>query len=100
MTITVTIVPLTGPTPVGKLADAEVHFHEGPLDGMKLTGFAVWETAPGTTRAKRNVTLPSRQYTKDGERRAYALLRPRRPGAEQPVRDLILAAYAAWEAVQ
>ena len=30
-------------TPSGKLADAELHFSGGPLDGLKLIGFAVWE---------------------------------------------------------
>jgi hypothetical protein len=29
--------------PPGKLADAELHFTEGVLDGLKLIGFAVWE---------------------------------------------------------
>lgn len=30
-------------TPAGKLADAELHFTEGPLAGLRLVGFAVWE---------------------------------------------------------
>ena len=29
-------------TPVGKLADAEVHFTSGVLAGLKLVGFGVW----------------------------------------------------------
>ena len=28
--------------PAGKLADVELHFAGGELDGLKLTGFAVW----------------------------------------------------------
>jgi hypothetical protein len=27
----------------GKLADAELHFADGPLAGLKLIGFAMWE---------------------------------------------------------
>ena len=33
--------------PPGKLADAELHFSGGPLDGLKLVGFAVWERKTG-----------------------------------------------------
>ena len=44
----------------GKLADAEVIFEAeaGPLSGLKLIGFAVWEHRTGG----RNVTFPARQY--------------------------------------
>ena len=58
--------------PVGKLADAELHFAGGPFDGLKLIGFAVWERKDGG----RNVTFPARQYSVNGERRSFALLRP------------------------
>jgi len=57
--------------PPGKLADAELHFTDGPLEGLKLIGFAIWETRNG---ARRNVTFPARQYTVNGERRSFALL--------------------------
>ncbi len=75
----------------GKLADAEVHFDEGPLAGLKLIGFAVWER-----RGRgRNVTFPARQYSVNGERRSFALLRPVVDmGAQTAIRDLILDAYA------
>ena len=43
-----------------------------PLSGMKLVGFAVWERRDGG----RNVTFPARQYSVNGERRSFALLRP------------------------
>jgi len=59
--------------PPGKLADAELHFTDGPLEGLKLIGFAIWETRSG---ARRNVTFPARQYSVNGERRSFALLRP------------------------
>jgi hypothetical protein len=37
------IIPNDRNTPAGKLADAELHFTSGPLDGLKLIGFGVWE---------------------------------------------------------
>ena len=49
-------------TPVGKLADAELHCSDGPLEGMKLIGFSVWERRGD----RRNVTFPSRQYSVGG----------------------------------
>jgi hypothetical protein len=82
--------------PPGKLADAELHFTDGPLEGLKLIGFAVWERR---TAAGRNVTFPSRQYAINGERRSFALLRPfADTTAQNGIRDLILAAYAESEA--
>jgi len=93
--ITVVIVPNEKGNPPGKLAEAELHFHGGALDGMKLIGFAVWERRGGSGR---NVTFPARQYSVNGERRSFALLRPRTDTASQTrVRDLVLAAYAAAE---
>jgi hypothetical protein len=81
--------------PPGKLADAELHFNEGVLDGMKLIGFAIWERRNGSGR---NVTFPARQYSVNGERRSFALLRPLVDGhAQDRVRDLILEAYEAHE---
>jgi hypothetical protein len=70
--MTVTFFPNDKENPPGKLADAEVHFSGGPLDGLKLLGFALWERKGGG----RNVTFPSRQYSVNGERRSFALLRP------------------------
>ena len=81
--------------PPGKLADAELHFAEGVLDGTKLIGFGVWERRNGTGR---NVTFPAKQYSVNGERRSFALLRPIIDVAGQDrVRDFILAAYAEHE---
>lgn len=84
--------------PVGKLADAELHFHEGPLAGTKLIGFAVWERRGGHGK---NVTFPARQYSVAGERRSFALLRPVEDAtATDAVRDLILNAYEAHDESQ
>lgn len=82
--------------PPGKLADAELHFGDGPLAGLKLIGFSVWERRTG---GGRNVTFPARQYSVNGERRSFALLRPIvDTGAQDGIRDAILAAYAEAEA--
>ena len=81
--------------PPGKLADAELHFNEGALDGLKLIGFGVWERRSGNGRS---VTFPARQYSVNGERRSFALLRPLvNGGAQDRLRDLILKAYDEHE---
>src|SRR5438552_19208922 len=81
--------------PPGKLADAELHFSDGPLAGLKLIGFSIWERRGGTGR---NVTFPARQYSVNGERRSFALLRPVTDvAAQEGVREAILEAYAAAE---
>ena len=97
--VSVRIIPNTEGKPPGKLADAEVIFEAeaGPLSGMKLVGFAIWERRSGSGR---NVTFPARQYSVNGERRSFALLRPMNGdvSAQEAVRDLILEAYSASEA--
>jgi len=91
----VKIVPNDKGNPPGKLADVELHFTEGVLEGLKLVGFAVWERRSGSGR---NVTFPSRQYTVGGDRRSFALLRPVSDASSQErVRDLVLQAYAEYE---
>jgi hypothetical protein len=91
----VKITPNEKNNPPGKLADAELHFTEGVLDGLKLIGFSVWERRTGNGR---NVTFPARQYSVNGERRSFALLRPiADTSAQERVRDLVLQAYAEYE---
>jgi hypothetical protein len=93
--MTVKFFPNDKGNPVGKLGDAELHFSGGPLDGLKLIGFAVWERRSGG----RTVTFPARQYSVNGERRSFAMLRPAVDTSSQDrLRDLILAAYAEHEA--
>src|SRR4249919_3282823 len=90
-TMTVTITPNDKGNPAGKLADGELHFTEGPLSGLKLIGFAIWERRGGSGRS---VTFPARQYSVNGERRSFALLRPLSDAAAQDrIRDLVLRAY-------
>ena len=91
----VKITPNDKNNPPGKLAEAELHFTEGVLDGLKLIGFAVWERRTG---GGRNVTFPARQYSVNGERRTFALLRPVEDATSQErVRELILQAYLEHE---
>ena len=50
--MTVKITPNDKGNPPGKLADAELHFTDGPLEGLKLIGFSIWERrggGPGAT---------------------------------------------------
>ena len=95
MALVVKITPNDKGNPPGKLADAELHFTEGVLEGLKLVGFAIWERRSGSGR---NVTFPSRQYTVGGDRRSFALLRPIADATSQErVRDLVLQAYAEYE---
>ena len=93
--MTVKFIPNDKGNPAGKLADAELHFSGGPLDGLKLVGFAIWERRNGG----RNVTFPARQYWVNGERRSFALLRPIVDAAGQDkLRDVILEAFKEHEA--
>jgi hypothetical protein len=95
--VTIKITPNDRGNPPGKLADAELHFSDGPLDGLKLMGFSIWERRGGG--GGRNVTFPARQYNVNGERRSFALLRPIvDTTAQGKLRELILDAYAEWEA--
>ena len=91
----VKILPNEKQQPSGKLADAELHFTEGVLEGLKLIGFAIWERRSG---GGRNVTFPARTYSVNGERRSFSLLRPIGDASSQNgIRDLVLDAYAKYE---
>lgn len=81
--------------PPGKLADAEIHFTEGPLAGLKLIGFGIWERRQ--SNRSHNVTFPARQYSVNGERRSFALLRPIAEfDAQEGIRALILEAFEEY----
>jgi hypothetical protein len=91
MDATIKIIRHADPTPSGKLADAEIHFSGGELDGLKLTGFAVWARRDGNGQ---NVTFPARQYTVEGDRRSFLLLRAVEDvAALDHLRDLVLRAF-------
>ena len=81
--------------PAGKLADAELHFEDGPLAGLKLIGFGIWERRGSRDRS---VTFPARQYSVNGEKRSFTLLRPiADAAAPERIRNLVLEAYAEYE---
>jgi hypothetical protein len=89
--MTVKIITNDKGNPPGKLADAELHFTDGALEGLKLMGFGVWERRTGDGR---NVTFPARSFSVNGERRSFALLRPLVDStANTRLREIILAAY-------
>jgi hypothetical protein len=93
--MTVKITPNDKGNPPGKLADAELHFTEGPLDGLKLIGFSIWERRGS---GGRNVTFPARSYSVNGERRSFALLRPIVDTTTQSkLREIILDAFQEYE---
>ena len=91
--VSVKIIPNDKGNPPGKLADAEVVFEAeaGPLSGLKLIGFAVWERRDGG----KNVTFPARQYSVNGNRRSFAILRSSTEdrSTQDAIRDCILDAY-------
>jgi hypothetical protein len=94
--MTVHFAPNDKGNPPGKLADAELHFNEGPLVGLKLIGFSIWERRGA---GGRNVTFPARQYSVNGERRSFALLRPIvDTEAQNRIRDFIISEYERYEA--
>ena len=91
-----------GSWPAGKLADIELRWTAGTLEGMKLAGFALWEARTGRNpdgSPRLNVTMPARVYSVNGERRSFALLRPiLDTSSQEHLRDVILDAYKEHEA--
>jgi hypothetical protein len=93
--MTIKITPNDKGNPPGKLAEAELHFSDGPMEGLKLIGFSIWERRGGNGR---NVTFPARSYVVNGDRRSFALLRPIVDSTAQgKLRDLILEAFQEYE---
>ena len=88
--------PLAGA--VGTCATCDGHgvlVGANPLAGLKLIGFSIWERRGGNGR---NVTFPARQYSINGERRSFALLRPIVDvTAQERIRGQILDAFAEYE---
>jgi hypothetical protein len=93
----VKILPNDKGSPNGKLADVEVHFTDGDFEGLKLLGFAIWQSRAGSGR---NVTFPARTYSVQGERRSFSLLRNAGDSThgQKRLNEAILAAYADFEA--
>src|SRR5688572_868271 len=83
--------------PASKLADVELRWTAGPLDGLKLAGFALWEARSGN---RLNVTMPARVYSVNGERRSFALVRTVDPAANAPHARIRALVLDAWQAHQ
>lgn len=89
-TIDIHIVKTNGRVTPGKLADAEIRFTGGDLDGLKLVGFAVWKARDGDGQ---NVSFPSRRSGSEGGR-SISLVRWTRGRADlDRLEQLILAKY-------
>ena len=56
-----------------KLAEAAVYFTAGPLAGLCLLDFGVWQSREDPT--KKNVSVPGRRYVVNGEQRTFGFLR-------------------------
>jgi hypothetical protein len=90
-TISIHIIKTNGHAAPGKLADAEIHFTGGELDGLKLVGFAVWRSPDGRGQ---NVSFPSRQFTAGGDRRSFSRLRwVAQRDAQRRLEAAVLEAY-------
>jgi hypothetical protein len=86
--------------PAGKLADVALSVDAGPLAGLRLVGFAIWERRGA---AGYGVTFPARTYQVNGERRTFALLRAQdgQPANIADIlRDDILTAWSEHRARQ
>src|SRR5947199_10557232 len=93
--MTIKIMPNDKGNPPGKLAEAELHFSDGPMEGLKLIGFSIWERRGGNGR---NVTFPARSYVVNGDRRSFALLRPIVDSTSQTtLREMIREAFQEYE---
>ena len=53
------------------VTEAELHFDDGPLAGMRLVGFCLWKSPEGEVY----VTFPSRAFGAGSERRYFDYLR-------------------------
>jgi DNA-binding cell septation regulator SpoVG len=71
------------------LAEAELVFKDGPLDGINLEGFAIWANKEEDGF---NVTFPSKP-TNGGKRKYYDLFRPTTKHARTTITEFILAEF-------
>jgi len=96
--VVVRITPNDKNNPPGKLADAEVHFTEGELEGMKLIGFAVWERRTGGGRGRRRRSrAPGAPASVGAElSRGRGRRRLERGGARRPAPRRGLNARSRW----
>ena len=77
--MTVKIMPNDKGNPPGKLADAELHFTDGPLEGLKLIGFAIWERRGGRRPQRHVPGAAVQRQRRAAQLRAAAADRRQRP---------------------
>ena len=104
--------PLYGPilaTNRKKVADCELWFEDGPLAGLKLQGFVVWERIKETDKSPvgtLSVSPPNFQYRENGQLYTCSLLRPVEDFSYADIllrgelREQILEAYKKWSKSQ
>ena len=73
------------------VTEAEIHFEDGPLGGMRLVGFSIWRSTEGELY----VTFPSRAFGAGTERKYFDYLRAVDGSAEtvKAVKAWILEEY-------
>jgi len=75
----------------GPLADVELHFDEGDLEGLKITGLSLWPSRDGGGEVF--VTFPSRKYeTKEGATKYFDYIQGDK-GAVNALKGQIIEAY-------
>lgn len=81
----------------GPVADAELHFANGPLDKLRLVGFQIWAGRDGEGF---NVTFPATPYNDPaGTKRYRWFLRPQDgldKSMSEPLAALILTEFEEW----
>lgn len=88
------IVPPHPRSPDWKLAEAEIVFEGGLLDGLKLVGFTVTEGRDGRLR----VGLPQKDYMSGGQKQYWDFVKPvLHPARVNELRATILAEYERWK---
>lgn len=88
------IVPPHQRSPAWKLAEAEISFEGGVLDGVKLTGFTITEGRDGKLR----LTMPQKEYLKGGQKQYWDFIQPvLHPTSIGRLRDTILDEYEKWK---
>ena len=81
--------------PPGKLADAELHFTDGPLEGLKLIGFGIWERR--IWQAEMSHSPPASTASTASAAASRSSGRSSTTTAQNRIRDLILDAFQEYE---
>jgi hypothetical protein len=94
--MTISIHPAANGTPEALLGSASVSIVDGPLAGVQIVGFDIWENKNGGVF----VTPPRRQYQKGKDRKSFAFVRASDPSNRGPFESLCSAIVAQFQAEQ